>query len=138
MTFNIFIAMVLGMGMGALATLLFLFGKMSQERNMLEFIAGLWESNSEVFDKMLMRKRMIVVPIHQWDHLTQLAKYDTHYVNLPGWLCPRCDVFNGEGKSLRTECRSCELEFLRYPADGGTSSDFGGTVSQEGKEERAS
>lgn len=31
-------------------------------------------------------------------------------LNLPGWFCTACGVFNGEMAAKRTECRSCGRE----------------------------
>jgi hypothetical protein len=31
---------------------------------------------------------------------------------LPGWMCPTCQHFNGEGKQARIFCRVCDLPYL--------------------------
>lgn len=36
----------------------------------------------------------------------------TNGLNLPGWFCPGCGVFNGEAKEKRESCRVCGALFL--------------------------
>jgi hypothetical protein len=36
----------------------------------------------------------------------------TNGLNLPGWFCPSCGVFNGEMRQKREHCRACDAVFL--------------------------
>jgi hypothetical protein len=36
----------------------------------------------------------------------------TNGLNLPGWFCPGCGVFNGEVKEKHETCRACDALFL--------------------------
>lgn len=36
----------------------------------------------------------------------------TNGLNLPGWFCPGCGIFNGETKEKREECRGCDGVFI--------------------------
>lgn len=38
----------------------------------------------------------------------ELDQYRRSGFCLPGWFCPKCRVFNGEAKSILSECRACE------------------------------
>lgn len=39
----------------------------------------------------------------------------TFSLDLPGWDCPACHVFNGEAKEERFVCRACDVHIEKGP-----------------------
>ena len=77
---------------------------MSKRKNLIEFFGGIYDTSpdalQEILNDLLTHKS---IPI----------KGTPDDFILPGWFCLRCDVFNGEAKEARAECRVCELQYIR-------------------------
>ena len=77
----------------------------------------LWEGDPEAVRQALMRKGIVTTPINQFQVMAEQSLAYLEQIRpgivLPGWNCPRCKHFNGEAKEHRSECRVCELHYVR-------------------------
>ena len=89
---------------GAIAMALYWLHKMQDKKNLVEFLGGIYDTKPENLEEILN------------DLLTHksipLRGTPDDFI-LPGWFCPRCEIFNGEAKETRTECRVCDLRYIR-------------------------
>ena len=89
---------------GAVILALYWLRKMRNKKALVEFLGGIYDSQPQNLEEILN---------DLLDHKSIAIKGASDDFILPGWFCPRCEVFNGEVRDKRTECRACDLRYIR-------------------------